>query len=555
MKFIPLEVLGWPSHLVFFAAALFLLLLLIWRLWLNKASQRLLAAAQQERQLQFESLREQDLAKFDALQLQLMQLGKESEQLLQDNKSLADDKHQLQLKYVQQEQKLELLEEQLAKVPEKDQQLVRLQASLSSTETKLQEQKEHHQSQMAFVEQSRQQMMIQFEALSGKIYEQQAKRFNDESQQSLGQLLNPLKIQLSEFKSKVEASHEKESAERHMLAGKISELQKQTQQIGNDAINLAKALKGESKTQGNWGELVLERLLEESGLQRGREYETQLSLQTSDGDRRYPDVVIRLPQDKDIVIDSKVSLLDYEAYCSGDDEQEKTLYLKKHVQSIRNHISGLSLKEYEKLEGIRSLDFVFLFVPVEAAFMAALQADNSLFQDAYNKHIVLVSPTTLMASLRTVENLWRHEKQHKNAQKIADQAGALHDQFVLMLQSLEDLGKQLDKTQTAYELTRKRLSSGRGNLLKRTVDIQKLGAKTKKSLPDSYLEELESSESELEDLKLPASNSASSKLPSSKLSGSELPSSKLPSSQLPSSKLPSSKLPEPEAGLENKPTQ
>ena len=449
-----------------------------------------------EQQQQFELLREQDLAKLDALQLQLMELGKESELILQERQDLAAEKHQLQLQNVQQQQKLEMLEQQLATLPEKEQQLVRLQASLSSTETKLQEQKEHHQSQMAFVEQSRQQMMTQFEALSAKIYEQQAKKFNTDSQQSLGLLLNPLKTQLGEFKAKVEASHEKESAERHMLAGKISELQKQTQQIGNDAINLAKALKGESKTQGNWGELVLERLLEESGLQRGREYETQLSLQTEEGDRRYPDVLIRLPQEKDIVIDSKVSLLDYEAYCSSDDEQEKALFLKKHVQSIRNHVSGLSLKEYEKLEGIRSLDFVFLFVPVEAAFMAALQADNRLFQDAYNKHIVLVSPTTLLASLRTVENLWRHEKQHKNAQKIADQAGALHDQFMMMLQSLDDLGKQLDKTHGAYETTRKRLFSGRGNLVKRTLDIQKLGAKTKKALPDSYMDELESSEAE-----------------------------------------------------------
>lgn len=496
MKLLPLSILGWPSHLVFFAAAVFLLLLLLWRIWRYRKNQRIDTVARMEQQQQFELLREQDLAKLDALQLQLMELGKESELILQERQDLAAEKHQLQLQNVQQQQKLEMLEQQLATLPEKEQQLVRLQASLSSTETKLQEQKEHHQSQMAFVEQSRQQMMTQFEALSAKIYEQQAKKFNTDSQQSLGLLLNPLKTQLGEFKAKVEASHEKESAERHMLAGKISELQKQTQQIGNDAINLAKALKGESKTQGNWGELVLERLLEESGLQRGREYETQLSLQTEEGDRRYPDVLIRLPQEKDIVIDSKVSLLDYEAYCSSDDEQEKALFLKKHVQSIRNHVSGLSLKEYEKLEGIRSLDFVFLFVPVEAAFMAALQADNRLFQDAYNKHIVLVSPTTLLASLRTVENLWRHEKQHKNAQKIADQAGALHDQFMMMLQSLDDLGKQLDKTHGAYETTRKRLFSGRGNLVKRTLDIQKLGAKTKKALPDSYMDELESSEAE-----------------------------------------------------------
>ncbi|MCV6615838.1 MAG: DNA recombination protein RmuC [Cellvibrionaceae bacterium] len=494
MKFLPPTLMNWPTQDVFFISICVLLALIIWLSLAWRAGQRRSRAQLADTVLGFEQQREQDLARLDERQLQLTELEREASDLLNHKLQLEQQRQQSQLQLVKLEQQLQFSQQQLQTLAEKEQRLSSLQAELSSAETKLEEQKEHHEAQLQFIEHNKQQMLMQFEVLSRKVYEQQAKRFNDESNQTLQQLLNPLKTQLTDFKAKVEASHEKESAERNMLAGKISELQKQTQQIGNDAVNLAKALKGESKTQGNWGEVVLERLLEESGLQKGREYDTQVSLESADGDKRYPDVIIRLPQEKDIVVDAKVSLLDYEAHCSSDNEDEKAAALKRHVQSIRTHIAGLSLKEYERLEGIRSLDFVFLFIPVEAAFMAAIQADGRLFQDAYNKHIVLVSPTTLLASLRTVENLWRHEKQHKNAQKIADQAGGLYDQFMLMLQSLEDLGKQLDKTQAAYDTTRKRLATGRGNLLKRTQDIQKLGAKTKKALPESYQAELEAAE-------------------------------------------------------------
>jgi len=369
-------------------------------------------------------------------------------------------------------------------------------SQLDKVNSTFEEREASHQRELDSFNEQKEALKLQFKELSNEILKNSTQTLQDVNKQSLSATINPFKESIEAFKKQVNDNHQHETVQRTELRKELESLKELNAKITTEAHELSTALRGQKKLQGNWGELVLERLLEESGLQRGREYETQLSLQTEEGDRRYPDVLIRLPQEKDIVIDSKVSLLDYEAYCSSDDEQEKALFLKKHVQSIRNHVSGLSLKEYEKLEGIRSLDFVFLFVPVEAAFMAALQADNRLFQDAYNKHIVLVSPTTLLASLRTVENLWRHEKQHKNAQKIADQAGALHDQFMMMLQSLDDLGKQLDKTHGAYETTRKRLFSGRGNLVKRTLDIQKLGAKTKKALPDSYMDELESSEAE-----------------------------------------------------------
>lgn len=494
MSFLPANIFAYSIENVLFVVVVAQFFLLLAVNWWRSAQLSNIKLKGNAEALRVEDLRIQDLAKMDNVQLSLHKLDSEFTQQITLNQELNSSLHDLQMEYVKQEEQLKFSHQLAASMPEKEAKLASLQAELSSLQTKLMGQKEHHQSQMVFIDQSRKQMAAQFESLSLKIYEQQAKRFNEESQLSLGQLINPLKTQISEFKQKVESSHEKESAERNMLAGKISELQKQTQQIGDDAVNLAKALKGESKTQGNWGEVVLERLLEESGLEKGREYETQVSLQSEMGEKRYPDVIIKLPQGKDIVIDSKVSLLDYEHYCNAEAEGLRSDALKRHVQSLRNHINGLSLKEYEKLEGIRSLDFVFLFVPIEAAFMAALQADNSLFQEAYNKHIVLVSPTTLLASLRTVENLWRHEKQHKNAQKIADQAGALHDQFILMLQSLDDVGSQLDKAQAAYELSRKRLATGRGNLLKRSQEIKKLGAKTKKTLPDSFLDELDRGE-------------------------------------------------------------
>jgi DNA recombination protein RmuC len=270
----------------------------------------------------------------------------------------------------------------------------------------------------------------------------------------------------------------------------VLELQKQAQKIGEDAINLAQALKGNSKAQGNWGEVILERLLEESGLQKGREYDTQMSFTNDEGSRRMPDVIIHLPEQKDIVIDSKVSLL----------EQERKIYLNAHINSLRAHIKGLNLKDYDKLEGVRALDFVFIFIPIEAAFMLALQHEPNLYREAYDKHIILVSPTTLLATLRTVENIWRYEKQNKYAEQIAKEAGDLHDKFVLLVEAMDALDVQLKRTQEAYSKTRERLDSGRGNLITRVNNLRKLGAKTKKRLDSKLLDE----ESELTEALLEA---------------------------------------------------
>lgn len=371
----------------------------------------------------------------------------------------------------------------------KDEQLSVFQQETTELKTRLEQERKHFAEQLTLLQNAKADLAKEFENLANKIFENKQQQFSANSKSLLDSTLDPLKLQLTEFRKKVEDVYEKENAERNRLSGQVVELQKQAQKIGEDAVNLAQALKGNTKTQGNWGEVVLERLLEESGLQKGREYDTQVNFTSSDGSRLMPDVIIHLPENKDIVIDAKCSLVDYEKFCSADDEAARKQHLTAHVNSLRNHIKGLSIKDYEKLDGIKALDFVFIFIPIEAAFMFALQHEPGLYREAYDRHIILVSPTTLLATLRTVENIWRYEKQNKNAERIAKDAGALHDQFVLLLESLDAIGHSINKTQEAYAKARERLQTGRGNLVKRVDDIRRLGAKTKKSIAGHLLEE------------------------------------------------------------------
>lgn len=400
-----------------------------------------------------------------------------------ENRSLQTAVNELekQLSRVEVEnQQLDSLRNSLA---EKDNRLHHLVQDNASLKSRLESDQQHFARELQSLTDARASLSKEFENIANKIFETKQQQFTQHSRTTLETSINPLREQLKDFKKQVEDAYHKENAERNKLFGQITELQKQTQQIGQDAVNLATALKGSSKTQGNWGEVILERLLEESGLQKGREYETQVSLQDEHGKRRNPDIIIRLPENKDLVIDAKVSLVDYESYCNSDDPEFKSSALKNHLNSIKSHIDGLSKKNYESLEQIRSLDFVFIFVPVEAAFMLALEHDPSLFKYAYDKHIILVSPTTLLAMLRTVENIWRFDKQNKNAEKIAAMAGSLHDQFALVVESLSEVGQHIQKTQNAYDSVQKRLQTGRGNLYKRIQSLESLGAKTKRNLP------------------------------------------------------------------------
>lgn len=365
--------------------------------------------------------------------------------------------------------------------------IAKLNAQKLVLEEKLSNQQSNFESQLKLVQDAKLSLGQEFENLANRIFEEKQTKFSEQSKQALETSLSPLRRDLGDFRKQVTTAYDKENADRNRLAGQISELQKQTMKVSSDAASLASALKGDNKQQGNWGEFVLEKLLEDSGLSKGREYETQVALKDEDGNRRNPDVIIHLPEGRDIIIDAKVSLIDYERYFHAEDGEVRNQSLNQHLNSLRNHIKGLSVKNYEKLENVNSLDFVLIFIPVESAFMLALDNDRDIMREAYDRGIILVSPSTLMVTLRTIKNLWRYADQNINAQQIAEKAGALYDLFVLHVEALEDIGKHLDKSKDAYETAFKRLSKGRGNLVKRSEELKVLGAKTKKALADKLL--------------------------------------------------------------------
>ncbi len=371
-------------------------------------------------------------------------------------------------------------------------QVAELLATNRVLEEKLSGQQAQYEAQLKLLQEAKVTLGQEFENLANRIFDDKQAKFSSQSKEALEVSLSPLRRDIGDFRKQVETAYDKENADRNKLAGQISELQKQTLQISADAVSLANALRGDNKAQGNWGEFVLEKLLEDSGLTKGREYDTQVALKDDSGKRKNPDVIVHLPEGRDIVIDAKVSLVDYERYFHAEDEDSRELCLRQHLASLRSHIKGLSGKDYENLEGVNSLDFVLIFVPVEAAFMLALDQDPDMMRDAYDRGIIVVSPSTLMVTLRTIKNLWRYADQNRNAQLIADKAGALYDQFVLYVEALDDVGRHLDKSKDAWDTARKRLSVGRGNLVRRTQELKKLGAKTKKSLPDDLDNEADS---------------------------------------------------------------
>nr|WP_259099891.1 DNA recombination protein RmuC [Pseudomonas sp. JUb42] len=370
---------------------------------------------------------------------------------------------------------------------DKDAELRRLDARCASLAAELREQQESHQQRLTDLQGSRDELRAQFAELAGKIFDEREQRFAETSQQQLGQLLNPLKERIQSFEKRVEESYQQEARERFSLGKELERLQQLNQRLSDEATNLTRALKGQ-KTQGNWGELILERVLEHAGLEKGREYQTQVSLQGPDGERFQPDVLIMLPGDKQVVIDAKVSLTAYQQYVSTDDTVLAQAALKQHVLSLRNHVKGLSGKDYKRLEGLHSLDFVLLFVPIEAAFSAALQAEPTLFQEAFDRSIVIVSPTTLLATLRVIDSLWKQERQSQNAREIAERAGWLYDKFVLFIQDLDEVGNRLQQLDKAYAAARNKLTDGRGNLVSRSEQLKLLGARASKSLPTELLE-------------------------------------------------------------------
>jgi DNA recombination protein RmuC len=369
----------------------------------------------------------------------------------------------------------------------KEAELRRLDAQAASLNAELREQQESHQQRLSDLQGSRDELRAQFAELAGKIFDEREQRFAETSQQRLGQLLDPLKERIQSFEKRVEESYQAEARERFSLAKELERLQALNLRLSDEATNLTRALKGQ-KTQGNWGELILERVLEHAGLEKGREYQTQVNLKGPDGERFQPDVIIYLPGDKQVVVDSKVSLTAYQQYVAADDDTLGQIAIKQHVLSLRNHVKGLAGKDYKRLEGLHSLDFVLLFVPIEAAFSAALQAEPALFQEAFDRNIVIVSPTTLLATLRVIDSLWKQERQSQNAREIAERAGWLYDKFVLFIQDLDEVGNRLQQLDKAYSSARNKLTEGRGNLVSRSEQLKLLGARASKSLPADLLE-------------------------------------------------------------------
>lgn len=336
------------------------------------------------------------------------------------------------------------------------------------------------------LEERQEQLRKDFELLATKILDEKSEKFTFQNKENIKQILNPLQEKIQIFEKKVDDT-QKESISMHSaLKEQLLGLKDLNQQMAKEATNLTKALKGDSKTQGNWGELVLERVLEKSGLEKDREYFVQQSFKLEDGSRVLPDVVLHLPGSKKMIIDSKVSLTDYERLVNAEDE-ERALFLKAHVNSIKKHVDQLSAKNYQDLYDIESPDFVLMFIPIEPAFAVAINEDNSLYNKAFEQNIVIVTPSTLLATLRTIDSMWNNEKQQQNAIEIAKQAGALYDKFEGLVQDLTGVGKKIDAAKTDYSSAMNKLVEGKGNLISRVERIKKMGAKANKSLPESII--------------------------------------------------------------------
>lgn len=359
------------------------------------------------------------------------------------------------------------------------QQITRFQADMENLQQKNTEQKEE-------VTKLQEKFTKEFENLANKILDEKSLKFTEQNQKNIKSILNPLQEKIQLFEKKVEDSQKENISINSALREQLLNLQNQNIKISKEAENLTKALKGDSKMQGNWGELVLERVLEKSGLEKDREYSVQQSFTKEDGGRVLPDVVINLPDGKKMVIDSKVSLTDYERFVNADEDvQEK--YLKDHISSLKKHVDQLSAKKYEDLYDMESPDFVLMFVPIETAFSAAINKDTSLYNNAFEKNIVIVTPSTLLATLRTIDSMWNNEKQQRNAIEIARQAGALYDKFEGFVSDLTKVGKKMDDAKTEYRGAMNKLVEGRGNIISSIEKLKKMGAKAKKSIPDSIL--------------------------------------------------------------------
>lgn len=401
----------------------------------------------------------------------------------------AQNKAQIQ-KIAEQQELNERQNSEIKDLQKDKNQLIGLKSQLAAQNESLQQLLDSQKEEIVKIQEE---AKLQFENLANKILEEKTLKFTEQNQQNLKNILNPLQEKITDFEKKVENTH-KESIDYHAaLRQQILGLKEMNLQMSKETLNLTKALKGDSKIQGNWGELVLERVLEKSGLEKGREYEIQKSFTTEEGNRVQPDVIINLPDGKKMIIDSKVSLTAYEKYINEEDDEQKSSFLKEHVNSLKKHVEQLGSKNYQHLYQMESPDFVLLFIPIEPAFAIALNEDTQLYNKAFERNIVIVTPSTLLATLRTIDSMWTNQKQQENAYEIARQAGALYDKFDGFVTDLVKIGKKMDEAKTEYEGAMNKLVDGKGNLITSVQKLKIMGAKAKKSLPDAILNRANSS--------------------------------------------------------------
>ena len=362
---------------------------------------------------------------------------------------------------------------------------------LTEIRTRLDEAEKGYREKEALFKEASDALKKEFQLLANQIFEHQGQRLRTANTEQLNSVLTPFKDQIKDFKQRVEEVYTTDAKDRASLLTEVRNLQEASERVNREAESLTRALKGDTRVQGSWGEVVLERVLEDSGLRRDHEYLVQTSFRNEGGELKRPDVIIRLPGDKDVVVDAKVSLAAYEQALAGTDEPTREAAITRHVQSLRTHVRNLAGQDYDRLHGVRSLDFVLLFMPVEAAFTMAMERDPSIFTEAFEKRLVIVSPTTLMMTLRIIDNVWRYEKQSRNAQEIARRAGALYDKVRVILEDMDQLGKSLGTAKRSYDSAYARLVSGKGNLVRQVEQFRELGADVKKALPRDLIEAAE----------------------------------------------------------------
>jgi len=391
-----------------------------------------------------------------------------------------DAKEELVKKCEELHEKFEIISLDKAELQEQNQTMQLQNAVLQS---KYESEIRSSQEKIELLQNAKDELSNEFKNLSNKIFEDKSKQFSSLNKEQLELLLKPFREQIANFSKEARTQFEEELKDRHLLKNELMRLKEMNAQLADEALNLTRALKGENKTQGNWGELVLENILEQSGLREGVEYELQASRKSQEGKTYRPDVIIHMPQNRDIVVDSKVSLSAYERFVNEEDSDQKARYLKEHIASIASHIKELSAKKYEDLQGVNTLDYVLMFMPIEGAFLLALEQDGEFFKRAYDNNILVVSPSTLLVTLRTIEHIWRTQRQEEHAKLIAKEAEAMVDKLTGFVEELQKVGLSLSKAQESYDKALGRLHTGRGNVIRRAQNIVKLGLKPKKELP------------------------------------------------------------------------